>query len=109
MWYCQMSLWSSAAVTTDGVNWVRANTRWKRALSAYRTVPVGDRYSMCAGRKWKMWEIELAFVTGMQAVVRQRRCHVQVIWRRRPLLARTTVGGPAGRDGSEWTAQWTFA
>src|SRR5437899_6541557 len=108
MWYCQMSLWSRAAATTEGVSWVRARTRWKRALSANRTVPLGDRYSMCAGRKWKMWEIELDRVTGMHLVVRQRSFHVQVICRRRPLLVRTTVGGPAGRYGAKCTATCTF-
>ena len=56
-----------------------------------------------------MWEMELDFVTGMHLVVRQRRCQVQVICRRRPLPARTTVGGPAGRYGAKWTATCTFA
>jgi hypothetical protein len=83
------------AATAEGLNWERTASGWKRASSVYRTWPVGERYSRCAGLNWKTWERSLCFVTGRHCTVRQRRCQVQVICRRRPLLVRTTVGAPA--------------
>ena len=58
--------------------------------------PLGDRYSTCAGLKWKTWERSLVFVTGRHCTVRQRSFHVQVICRRRPLLRADHGRRPGG-------------
>src|SRR3954469_24032518 len=96
------------ASTSEGLSWERTASCWKRPSSVYRTWPVGERYSRWAGLNWKAWERALCFVAGRHSTVRQRRCQVQVICRRRPLLVRTTVGAPADWYGRKWTTTWTF-
>ena len=52
--------WTSAGLSSDS-----AAIGAKRALSAYRTCPVGDRYSMWAGLKWKTRARSLVFSTSL--------------------------------------------
>src|SRR4051812_25976464 len=96
------------AATSEGLSSERTASCWKRASCVYRTWPVGERYSTCAGLNWKTCERSLCFVTGRHCTVRQRRCQVQVSCRRRPLLVRTTVGAPADWYGRKWTTTCTF-